>query len=207
MDVNDINPQPNEAAVNRTIARKRLNEGWYGFRVTGAMKKVNEKSGNLRLSITCCPLTDVNDEESIQSRLPVFHQLTLPLVNPAMAGHTEPNTWGFVTQFARATGLADIPRVPYYEGDELIFNGVVIDPSEKDAKRLERSKIIESFALEIWDDPSVVEDATFFGLVVHENEYPRFARLSAELPEDAELTPPDEFEDTVIPGRVSNGNA
>jgi len=195
-----------ESDVNDTLAKTVLREGWYGFRVIKADRKVSATSGNLRISNKVAPLKDVDNDDSIVAYLGVFHQLVLPIPNPNIEGHKKPKTTGFCLNFLRAVGF-DIPLHPHREDGEWEYDGDPIEVGEINECKKRTNALVLAACKEVWSDPSQLEGRVFFAKAIHNGDFVNLqsGQMQPEMPEDEELVDSEDFEDSVIPGGVSNG--
>jgi len=195
-----------EAAVNQTIPETinwseddvakalsfpKLREGWMEFVVQGAKTAVT-KRGHLSIILTVAPV----DLEGQAKSPSIRHQLTLPLTNPEVEGHTAPRTFGFVQSYLVATNPDTFGRFPKSVGNG-IFLGVDGQEMDLDEYKIVKEAMTKKVLDEIkgrWANLNAFEGETFYGLVEangDQGQYRNIGKLQGELPDGVEAITSD----------------
>lgn len=187
----------NDSDVANANKRRQLsptgNKRRIRFVVTNADKKVSEEKGTMMLILTCAPLRDPDNAESKGSPT-VRHSLIIPKRNKDFPGHTAPNTMGLCHGYYSAVDeeMLDYPRFDK-DSKVYLFNDEELEKDDVEEKRLEVGRAVADKLAEDWKNPANRIDDAFFAEVIENKGFTNLRSLSAELPEDCDVVPPDEW--------------
>jgi hypothetical protein len=184
-----------EDDVSRDVQRKKYSKGWYQLLCTTNNPKVSQNTGSLMFQQNWAPLKEQDDPES-KSTQAITNYLTLPFANKDIADHKAPNTLGICHALLRAVGGDlgnELPDYPRKIDGSLVFKGDEIAKEDEEEARREVARATRDKLIEIYDEPSVLEGYTAFGYVTIEGDYNKISKFKAELPDDEDLVPPEEW--------------
>lgn len=170
-------------------------KGRIRFRIIDASTSVSAEKGTMQIVLKAAPLKDPDDADSVQPGLAVRHGLTLPITNRDFPGHKAPNTAGLCGNYYRAVNV-DVPQYPRWDKDAkaFTFNGEEIDKDDVDSKKRESNLALAAQLKEDWRAPANRLDDSFYAEVVHNAQgFVNIKSESAELPDDCELVPFDQW--------------
>lgn len=183
-----INPRD----VKRLSKRRTLKPGWYAFLTGGSKRDASPKKGTLAIQQILFPLKDPKDPKS-KSTPTIRNGIWMPFPNPEVEGHKAPNTVGLCHSIFLAFEPDSLPSYPSKIDGVLTYQGEEIEPSEEEAAREEVTEATMQKCLELWENPSLVDNMIIFGEVFDNNGFANVRNISAELPEDAELLPVEQW--------------
>lgn len=182
----------NDEDIARGAKRDQIPFGWHRFIVTSAERKIGatEKTmGNLTINMQVCALQDQDDPNS-KVRPPMYQNLTIPIANPEVPGHTT-KTWmtGMAMQFLASVFDEEVFTFPRKIDGVLTYKGEEIDKEDEEECRKDAVKRMLNKCKELWADPTLLLDCVFYGEVIQNGDYVNIKGIRAELGTDKDGNP------------------